>query len=293
LFKGRVKATGEEVSVKVLSPKSDAAGQKEIVEQRENFKRLRSLFGSHPGIARLIGFVERRSSEGVTPVEITQWMGNGSLQDMIENDGRGMAPANWTDTKKAACVFGVAATMKFIHSVNVIHRNLRPSNILFDGEFLAHVGGFDFAVVAKGKVNELGVGTPLHMAPELFYKESGGEYDNKVDVYAFAVTLYRMFSDCMELDNGQPISSSGAVAASVMQGARFKRVPGIPGFYWSLIESCWNQDPRKRPSFSEILDVLRSDRSYYAFPDTDLEALEALEDKILAAGAGQKGRGAR
>jgi hypothetical protein len=66
------------------------------------------------------------------------------------------------------------------------------------------------------------------------------------------------------------------------KGARFTRVAGINDFYWELITRCWHQAPEQRPSFAEILEILRKNRTEYAFPGTDLAALEKYENEVLA-----------
>jgi hypothetical protein len=47
-----------------------------------------------------------------------------------------------------------------------------------------------------------------------------------------------------------------------MRGARFTRKPGIPDAIWELIEMCWKQNPDERPTFSRIVDMMKSSDRY-------------------------------
>jgi len=93
------------------------------------------------------------------------------------------------------------------------------------------------------------------MAPELL-NDGEENYDQSVDVYAYGVLVYRMFSSSIELDDGYGAKSVQQLMLRILKGARFKRVSEIPECYWHLIERCWQPDPSLRPSFSDIVDCL-------------------------------------
>jgi hypothetical protein len=66
----------------------------------------------------------------------------------------------------------------------------------------------------------------------------------------------------------------------VLRGARFKRVPGIPDPIWELIEMCWKQNPEERPTFSRIVDMMKSsDR--YVLAGTDMSEYHKYRDRRL------------
>ena len=68
----------------------------------------------------------------------------------------------------------------------------------------------------------------------------------------------------------------------VGNGARLARLKDVnPKFYWDLITCSWAQNPKERPTFPQIVDELQKNRTSYAFPGTDLGALEGYERRIL------------
>ena len=248
------------------------------IDESEMMLRVVTYLGrfAHPLIVPLIGF-------GIAPSSflVTKFMPNGALESMLRERGS-KPPKGWDATAKSKCVFGIAAGMAFLHSKNIIHRDLKPINILLDDDFEPVIGGLECATeyIVGAKMEE-GVGTPLFMAPEVVIGEEC--YNHKVDVYSFAVVLYRLFTDSMVFDDG---SVAGRPTLfhfyrMVGQGRRFKRVDNIPDFYWDLICKCWSQDPIDRPSFVEIVKHLRAHTSEYAFEGSDLSLLREYEMHAL------------
>jgi hypothetical protein len=66
----------------------------------------------------------------------------------------------------------------------------------------------------------------------------------------------------------------------IKAGERFIRPSSMPPFYWDLIQACWAQKPSERPSFVQIVDLLRTDRRW-VFDGTDDGELSAYEEKVL------------
>lgn len=66
-------------------------------------------------------------------------MPNGSLREILDKSRHLLAPHEWTDTKKYINLLGIALGMKYLHSQNVVQRDLKPSNILLDENFYPHI----------------------------------------------------------------------------------------------------------------------------------------------------------
>jgi serine/threonine protein kinase len=179
-----------------------------------------------------------------------EYVGGGSLKKLLRSDCK--IPRWWTDTRKAIIITGIVLGMKYVHSKGFIHRDLKPTNILVDDEHNVKISDFGSSrFIDKVDVTMTNAkGTPLYMAPEAW----NVHYDNKVDVYSFGLILYEIISG-----NGI-FSNEGDKGQLFMQLASGWR-PEFPGnvneFVRRLIENCWSREASKRPSFSDILELLK------------------------------------
>jgi serine/threonine protein kinase len=281
LFKGKMTATGQFVVVKVMHTRLST----DPVRVQTAFQREVEVLAKleHPAVLPLVGFSFRRSESDPSPVIVTKFLKNGSLDNALAQERNGTPLDGWDATKKSICVFGIAVGMRYVHSKNVIHRNLKPSKVLLDDNLEPCIGGFELSRLVDGSDVQLtmNIGTPFFMAPELFSEDFDDTYTSKIDIFSFAVLLYQMFSSNTELDGGRPWKSAQQYLRGIENGERLKRDPAIPDFYWDLITKCWNSDPNQRPDFNVIVTTLRSNRSSYMFPGTNCSALEEYENRIL------------
>ena len=242
---------------------------------------------THPGTLHLVGN-RQTSSEKVI---LTPFMPNGTVADVLKRERDGRPHPQWDATKKSLCVFGVAAAMMYIHSRRIVHCCLTADNILLDEKMEPVIGGFSFATLIGSDMGlqprdpsrfwPLTRHYPAHMAPELW---NGHDHDGSIDVYAYAVFLFQFFGSLFDIldDRSGPFKNHADWARRITGGARFA-IPknAIPDFYWNLIVRCWEQDPKKRLTFCQIVDYLQKHRSEYAFPGANLDALREYEQRVL------------
>eukprot|EP00775_Hariotina_reticulata_P002896 gene2896-3184_t len=95
-------------------------------------------------------------------------------------------------------------------------------------------------------------GTPEWMAPEILRNEPS---DEKADVYSYGVVLYELVTNLEPWTSLNPMQVVGAVGFA---GQRLALPPEVDARIAALISSCWASDAGARPSFSEVLDLLRS-----------------------------------
>jgi serine/threonine protein kinase len=151
---------------------------------------------SHPQIIKITDIGER---DGV-PFVVMQFLPGGSLEDRQKCGPNGEVRAMPSDSLKT-WLPSIAETLDFIHSQGYIHRDVKPSNILFDAHGHAYLSDFGIAKSAVTKrqadhpktvVEPVAViGTPEYMSKELI---GDYRYDGRADQYALAVTVFEVLA---------------------------------------------------------------------------------------------------
>jgi serine/threonine protein kinase len=140
---------------------------------------------SHPAILPLIGCTPfSHESTIVTPL-----MENGSVKSVLDKVQKGQKPTWGNITTKMIIPFGVAVGSETSHGPRVIHRDLKPGNILLDANYEPKITDFGLSKTAPrgaSRDNSLDKGTPLYEAPELI---EGSRYDFAADTFAFGMTM--------------------------------------------------------------------------------------------------------
>jgi len=152
----------------------------------------------------------------------------------------------------------IAEGMKYLHSLSppIIHRDLRSPNIFLlnlspDAKTVAKVG--DFGLSRQAAMLQGGNFNDNWLAPEVM-KEI--PYTEKVDIYSYGIILYELislvcpFTEYDHIYHGKPPEK---FKKDVIAGLRPTIPDDCPGSYRSLIEDCWQENPEKRPSFTDIV----------------------------------------
>jgi serine/threonine protein kinase len=277
---------GQEVAVKIASELvgkivrnfEDAAVMREIVEE---LGFLASL--NHPTCLKLIGFSLVGSDSRKRPAIVTKWMPFGSLDKVIENELRGNPDRGWNPTKKSICIFGMILGIKYIHSCGLMHRDIKPQNVFINERFEPVIGDFGLTTLCKPDgMHGLNVGTVQFMARELFDDEDGDVTTQAVDIYAFGISLLYLFTETLEFDSAPRFATSpDGWLRRVQRGVRYLRPPGITDYLWELVKRCWSHRPEDRPTSAVIVEELKSHRSEWVIPGTNISDLEAYENSIV------------
>jgi len=158
----------------------------------------------------------------------------------------------------------VASAMVYLHSFNpqIIHRDLKSLNLLLaqpvkSGEDNPLVKVSDFGLsrmndAAPGAKMTIAAGTCHWIAPEVF---CGANYDEKVDVYSYAMILFEIICREIPFEDEDP-AQVGRLTAQGERPDLDAVPPDCPRELGNLMQLCWQKEPAARPTMAKILDVL-------------------------------------
>jgi photosystem II stability/assembly factor-like uncharacterized protein len=181
VFKALDTQTKNIVAIKIINP--------ELTKDEENKKRLSSegrLLSSisHPQIVKVFEISETEKHTFIA----MEYLDGGTLYDVIQNEYP--LPLN----RFKEIIFQICDGLHFIHSKEIIHRDLKSQNIMFDGDKNLRI--MDFGLSKSPLVStmtSLGtvVGTLGYVAPE---QVTGIEVDSRTDIFSLGVIMYQMIT---------------------------------------------------------------------------------------------------
>jgi hypothetical protein len=228
---------GPRVALKVLRPQvvGDDEARRRLEREVSSLRRIKSKW-----VAEIVD----ADPWAPVPYVATRYVPGLSLHDYVQEEG----PIKGKDlTWFAACLAeGVAS----VHAVGVLHRDVKPSNVLMEGRTPILID-FGLARVADDpKLTHTGwlLGTPGYLAPEILY---GDDATTASDVHSWAATV--AFAATARPPFGR--GPSMAIMDRVRRGQH--DLSGIPDPLRQLLAECLDPEPARRPGLSAILGWLR------------------------------------
>ncbi|MDH4270676.1 MAG: protein kinase [Candidatus Aminicenantes bacterium] len=228
---------GEHVALKVLKPEISA--DESIVERFRNELKLARRI-SHRNICRM--FDIGRSQD--TTYIAMEFVSGEDLKTLLRRVGQ--LPARRT----VAVALQVCEGLAEAHRLGVVHRDLKPQNIMVDREGNARIMDFGIARSLKGKgVTEAGVilGTPDYMSPEQL---EGKEADQRSDIYALGAVLFEMVTGEPPFEGETPLIVAAKHKTEKPRDPR-EANPQVPEALSRLILRCLEKEKGARYQSAE------------------------------------------
>jgi serine/threonine protein kinase len=172
-----------------------------------------------------------------------------SLQQRL--DSSGALPL----TEAVRIAAGVAAGLAAAHAAGLIHRDVKPGNVLLEADG-GSVKLTDFGLVQEeqGGVSQTDVlaGTPLYMSPE---QARGAQVDARGDLFSLGSLLYVMCTGRPPFSGGNPLAVLRQVSEAQPRPVRQVN-PNVPRWLADLIVRLHAKDPQSRPTAAEVARVL-------------------------------------
>jgi len=242
------KLRGRNVAVKTLKPNWNSGSAETIEAAMQDFIHECALMrkATNPNILMLMGVCIEQQGKDVTMMMVTEIMENGSVYDIIHGEKK----VSFKQRMKFAN--DAVSGMTWLHAMKppVLHLDLKTKNLLVDKNMVVKVADFGLSRMKTGKKTGA-VGSPSYMAPEMLSEK---EYDEKADVYSFAICLWEL------LTQGKPHADIEATSLDeiykyvVIQKKRPTIPPQTPTQLSQLLTECWHDRPEERPSFKQIID---------------------------------------
>ncbi|CAN9504780.1 unnamed protein product [Ophioblennius macclurei] len=226
--------TKDKVALKILDrTRMDPQAQRLLSREIGSMESLQ-----HPNVVRLYEVVE-------TPCRlylVLEYAGGGDLHNRICNEGK------LSDNACKIAFAQILSAIKYMHSINIIHRDLKAENILFTCSGCVKVADFGFSTQVSNRNAALDTfcGSPPYAAPELFRDEC--YLGPPVDVWAMGVLLFFMVTGTMPFR----AETMGKLRRCIIEGA-YTVPPWVPGPCQRLIRGILKPVPLERCAVDQML----------------------------------------
>lgn len=178
---------------------------------------------------------------------LTDYCSYRSLREVIDSK-----PYELDNTSKHIILYGIAAGFSYLHKHNILHYDLKPSNILLDENLYPKISDIGnsthfHSLKSMAKIKEIS----HYIPPEVLISN---KYTKESEVYSFALIAYELFTGKDPFGN----ISQFNLMEKIVNNRRPYLDDSIPDAYHDLIRKCWSQNPEERLTFEEICKELKS-----------------------------------
>ncbi|MET9029558.1 protein kinase [Nocardia sp. NPDC004168] len=243
------------VAVKVLPSEIDQ-------ESRERFLREEQAMGRLSGHPNIVDILQVDVTATGMPLIVMPYCTHGSLEKLIRDQG----PLTWADSLRAGVK--LAGAIESAHRARILHRDVKPANVLLSGYGEPQLTDFGIARIPGGfrTSSSMITGSPAFTAPEVL---KGDEPTIRSDVYGLGSTLFALLTGhaAFERQAGERVVAQ--FLRITTQPVPDLREQDIPPDVAGVIEQAMSPNPRDRPAsayeFGEMLRAVQ--RGHDQLPD--------------------------
>jgi eukaryotic-like serine/threonine-protein kinase len=231
---------GRRVAIKILNDRH--AGDEQFVERfRREAKNAAAL--SHPNI---VSIYDRGEAEGTYYIAM-EFLDGRSLKELIVQ--RGPAPI----TVAVEYARQILSALRFAHRHGIVHRDIKPHNVLVDAEGRVKVTDFGIARAGASQMTEAGsiVGTAQYLSPE---QARGTDVDQRSDLYSLGIVLYELLTGTLPFNGDTPVEIAMKHLSTVPEAPSARR-PDVPRELDLIVTRALAKDPADRYQSAEEMDA--------------------------------------
>ncbi|KAA1417833.1 serine/threonine protein kinase [Nocardioides humilatus] len=218
----------------------------------------------HPNVIAVFDFVH----EGDVHWLVTEYVEGTTLAQLVSQRGR-LSPA-----EAGPVLLQTAEALAAAHRGGVVHRDVKPSNILIGADGTVKLSDFGIARgIADASLTQTGLvtGSPAYLAPEV---ATGASATPASDVWSFGTTIFHTLT-------GRPpyeANGEGGGVLAVLYRIAHEPPPRVedPGWLGPLLDATMTPDPSGRPTMAHVVDYLRAGPQAQALPDLETQVLPTV-----------------
>lgn len=185
---------------------------------------------------------------------VFDYMVGGTLHNQVKLHG------GLPELEVAKMMLQIGEAIQYLHSKLLVHFDIKPENILIDGDGNYRLADFDTAARLENsmvRVARIYADTPQYRSPE--HLRGADELSEKVDIFAFGITIFETCEGIMEKEFGIGMALLSGLAKPEFRGKYARRL-------MQIVHACWNHNPSDRPSAEALVSYAenRINKGYWS-----------------------------
>lgn len=190
-----------------------------------------------------------------------------TLKEYIKNKGR-------LSVREATSIaLQISAGLEAAHNNGIIHRDIKPQNIIISTDGKVKVADFGIARASSSNtINSSVMGSVHYSSPE---QSRGGYSDEKSDIYSLGITMYEMLTGHVPFDGDTAVAVAIKHLQEELHGPK-EEVPEIPRSTNEIVLKCTQKSPDRR--YANMTEVIRDLRESLVNPDGDFVEQRVMDN---------------